>query len=156
MSTETIQVYFFLSQVTNAQLAYSMTHGPELNRKHRSNQSEPATAKKKLYESKYDNKNPFFCQFCGGKSCKHEDWKQCKRPAIKGLNSNWINADIIASQRLSERLIKEYDIVGQMKQYKIGTIVNLQEPGEHQHCGDGIIEKVGFSYDYEQLQKCNP
>ena len=32
-------------------------------------------------------------------------------------------------------------------------IVNLQEPGEHALCGDGIIAEVGFSYNPEHLQK---
>ena len=34
---------------------------------------------------------------------------------------------------------------------KIGMIVNLQEPGEHALCGDGIIAEVGFSYNPEHL-----
>lgn len=28
---------------------------------------------------------------------------------------------------------------------------NLQEPGEHPKCGDGIIPKTGFSYTPEDL-----
>lgn len=31
------------------------------------------------------------------------------------------------------------------------AVFNLQEPGEHPYCGDGIIEKVGFSYTPELL-----
>lgn len=143
-----------LSQAKKQDLTYSKTYGPQLTDKQKSIHSDTLNSKKMQVKSTYDNKNRFLCQFCGGKGCKHEDWTQCKRPAIKGLNSNWINNDIVASQRLSARLIKEYDIVAQMKELKLGTIINLQEPGEHQHCGDGVIEKVGFSYDYEELQKC--
>ena len=29
----------------------------------------------------------------------------------------------------------------------VGCIINLQEPGEHSLCGDGIDDKIGFSYD---------
>lgn len=32
-------------------------------------------------------------------------------------------------------------------------IVNLQEPGEHALCADGIIDKIGFSYDPEDFQR---
>ena len=29
----------------------------------------------------------------------------------------------------------------------MGAIFNLEEPGEHPSCGDGIDDKIGFSYD---------
>ena len=29
------------------------------------------------------------------------------------------------------------------------AIINLEEPGEHPYCGDGIIPRTGFSYDPE-------
>ena len=100
-----------------------------------------------------EKKNSFICNFCGGKGCNHEDWTRCKNPAIRGLHSNWINSDIIASQRLSNRLIKEFDIISQLKEKNVGAIINLQEMGEHPNCGDGIIEKVGFSYEDDLLHK---
>lgn len=31
-------------------------------------------------------------------------------------------------------------------------ILNLQEPGEHPHCGDKIHKKSGFSYYPEEFQ----
>lgn len=34
----------------------------------------------------------------------------------------------------------------------VGMVVNLQEPGEHSLCGDGIDDNVGFSYNPEQFQ----
>ena len=37
-------------------------------------------------------------------------------PAIKGLNSDFITPYVIASQRLSNRLIEEYDIMKQFKE----------------------------------------
>lgn len=94
------------------------------------------------------------CQFCGGKSCKHEDWTKCESPAIKGLHSNWINDKIIASQRLSDRLIDKYKIIDQFKEHNVKAIFNLQEPGEHPYWGDGLVSlKIGFSYTPEKLQK---
>ena len=75
-------------------------------------------------------------------------------PAIRGLNSNWINEKIIASQRLSDRLINEFDIIEQFKELNLKAVFNLQEPGEHPNWGDGIVDmKVGFSYTPENLQK---
>jgi protein tyrosine phosphatase domain-containing protein 1 len=49
-------------------------------------------------------------------------------------------------QRPSERLIKEYALYARFKELNIKTVLNLQEPGEHPYCGDGIIPTVGFSY----------
>jgi hypothetical protein len=45
----------------------------------------------------YVEKSRLLCTFCGGASCKHEDWTKIKNPAVKGLNSNFITEDIIAS-----------------------------------------------------------
>lgn len=59
----------------------------------------------------FEEKTKLHCRFCGGKTCKHEDWTKCVNPAIEGLHSNWINEHIIGSQRLSDRLIKEFDIL---------------------------------------------
>ena len=37
-----------------------------------------------------------------------------------------------------------------MKELKVGAIFNLQEPGEHALCGDGLVsDQIGFSYDPE-------
>lgn len=33
------------------------------------------------------------------------------------------------------------------------AVFNLEEPGEHPYCGDGIIPKTGFSYTPEDLMK---
>jgi putative component of toxin-antitoxin plasmid stabilization module len=105
-------------------------------------------------DSKFTKKAKLICMMCGGKSCAHEDWKTIKNPALQGLNSNWINNDIVASQRLSNRLIKEFDLMAQFKEKNIGAVINLQEPGEHANCGDGIQDmRIGFSYDYEILLK---
>lgn len=54
-------------------------------------------------------------------------------------------------QRLSERIIKEHDIIKQFRETGITTVLNLQEPGEHADCGDGIAGNSGFSYHPETL-----
>lgn len=101
----------------------------------------------------YDDKDTLICRFCGGESCKHEDYRTIKNPAIPGLNSNWINEDIVASQRPNARLLKEHNGIEFMKKVGIGIIVNLQEPGEHAKCGDGIDNKWGFSYSSEMFNQ---
>ena len=54
--------------------------------------------------------------FCGGASCKHENWIHHPNPAIRGLNSDQITNDVYASQRFSNRLIKEYKLINQFKE----------------------------------------
>ena len=105
----------------------------------------------KVVARKFSFTNPVICRFCGGATCKHEDWTRCENPAIEGLHSNWITASIIASQRLSSPLIKEHNIVRQFNELGVTAVFNLQEPGEHPHCGHGIDHKVGFSYNPEEL-----
>lgn len=57
---------------------------------------------------------------------------------------------LIASARLSNRKIKEFDLIKQMKDLKVTAIFNLEEPGEHPLCGDGLVsDAIGFSYDPE-------
>lgn len=115
--------------------------------------SSRATSPTRIRPEKFDNINKLICRFWGGKKWKNENWKLCKDPAIKGLNSNWITDKIIASQRLSDRLIEEFDIVQQFKDKNVAAIFNLQEPGEHPVCGDGLVnDNIGFSYTPEKLQ----
>ena len=92
-------------------------------------------------------KETFICTFCGGKNCKHENYKNHQNPAIIGLNSDQIDDNIYASQRPANSLIKEFNLISKFKELNIGLIVNLQLPGEHPYCGP--IEKLdesGFSY----------
>jgi protein tyrosine phosphatase domain-containing protein 1 len=102
------------------------------------------------------NWHSFQCHFCGGETCKHEDFtKTTGKIAIHGLHSNFVTDNIIASQRLSSRLIKQYNIYEQFKALKVYAVVNLQERGEHPHCGDGILDESGFSYLPEELMAQN-
>jgi len=88
-----------------------------------------------------------------GKSCKHENYKKCANPAIHGLHSEYVAGIMIGSQRLSDRLIKEFDMMKQFKDQGVKGVFNLEEPGEHPYCGDGIIPKTGFSYTPEILME---
>lgn len=101
----------------------------------------------------FDEKAIFLCQFCGGASCDQENYltNKIQPNAIEGLHSNWITPDILAMQRPSERLIKEFSFYAKFKENNICTVLNLQEPGEHPFCGDGIIGNVGFSYIPEKF-----
>jgi len=102
-----------------------------------------------------DEPNSFICRFCGGKSCKREDWtRQRGNGAIKGLHSNWVNGYILACQRPSERLIREFKLIEVFQKHDIRAIFNLQQSGEHPLCGDGINES-GFSYYPETFMRNN-
>ena len=96
-------------------------------------------------------KDKFACLFCGGKSCKHEDYHYNlnNNNAIKGLHSNFITENVIASQRPSEVLIKDYTLLSQFKSLNIGLIINLQREGEHPYCGPNAknLTQAGFAYN---------
>ena len=98
-------------------------------------------------KSLYDLKDTFRCLFCGGTKCPCEDYKYNSKTPIKGLNCDIIDNEIYASQRPSNTLIEEYNLIKKFHEYKIGMIVNLQRPGEHPYCGPNALEPLsGFSY----------
>ncbi|XP_046721250.1 protein tyrosine phosphatase domain-containing protein 1 isoform X2 [Silurus meridionalis] len=85
---------------------------------------------------------------CGGRDCRYEG-PVCWRPsqqAIKGLFSSWMTDDIIAMARPSTNLIKTYNIIDQLKRLNIKSIINMQLPGEHAHCGPELDPDSGFTY----------
>ena len=96
----------------------------------------------------YTLKDTFMCLFCGGKKCKHENYKNHPNPAINGLNCDQIDENIFASQRPSNILIEQFDLITQFKKKKIGMIVNVQRPGEHPYCGPngGLDIPSGYTY----------
>ena len=98
-----------------------------------------------------DLKDKVRCFFCGGQKCKYENYLENENfpNAIKGLNSNYITDDIIASQRPSDFLIRKYDLLNVFKEKQIGLIINLQREGEHPYCGPSSnhISPSGFSYN---------
>ncbi len=107
----------------------------------------PRTIKFKEKKSLYDLKDTFRCLFCGGTKCPCEDYKYNLKTPIKGLNCDIIDNEIYASQRPSNTLIEEYNLIKKFHQCKIGMIVNLQRPGEHPYCGPNALDPLsGYSY----------
>ena len=98
-------------------------------------------------KSLYELKDKFRCLFCGGTKCPYEDYKYNPKSSIKGLNCDLIDNEIYASQRPSNTLIEEYNLIKKFHQCKIGMIVNLQRPGEHPYCGPNALDPLsGYSY----------
>ncbi|XP_062246225.1 protein tyrosine phosphatase domain-containing protein 1 isoform X1 [Platichthys flesus] len=85
---------------------------------------------------------------CGGKDCRYEGpecWK-LNQQVIRGLFSSWVTDDIIAMARPSKHLIEKYNIIEQFQRLNIRSIVNMQFPGEHAHCGPPLDPASGFTY----------
>ena len=99
------------------------------------------------------------CTFCRGKYCNRcgpsAFLNQLPPGPIDGLHSNWVTGDVLACQRPSSRIIREFDLIDQFRRNRITAIVNLQEPGEHPFCGDGINKESGFSYRPEEFMNEN-
>ena len=108
--------------------------------------------KKKKTKIIYDLKDKLRCFFCNGTKCKHENYLNNKsNNAIKGLHSNFITENIIASQRPSEILITKYNLVQSFKDMNIGLIINLQREGEHPYCGPNAYHLTSSGYSYNPL-----
>lgn len=85
---------------------------------------------------------------CGGRDCRYEGpacWST-NQQAIKGIFSSWVTDDILAMARPSTYLMKRYSIIEQFKQLNIKSIINMQLPGEHAHCGPPLEPDSGFTY----------
>ncbi|KAJ8373766.1 hypothetical protein SKAU_G00043460 [Synaphobranchus kaupii] len=85
---------------------------------------------------------------CGGRDCRYEG-PACWRPnqqTIRGVFSTWMTDGIVAMARPSTDLIKRYSIIEQFQQLKIKSIINMQLPGEHAHCGPVLELDSGFTY----------
>ncbi|KAA0715171.1 Protein tyrosine phosphatase domain-containing protein 1 [Triplophysa tibetana] len=85
---------------------------------------------------------------CGGSDCRYEGpgcWSMSQQ-AIKGVFSSWVTDDIVAMARPSTYLIKRYSIIEQFKQMNIKSIINMQLPGEHAHCGPLLEPDSSFTY----------
>lgn len=85
---------------------------------------------------------------CGGKDCRYEGpecWK-LNQQVIRGIFSSWVTDDIVAMARPSSYLIEKYNIIDQFQRLNIRSIVNMQLPGEHAHCGPPLDPESGFTY----------
>ncbi|XP_048409696.1 protein tyrosine phosphatase domain-containing protein 1 isoform X2 [Stegostoma tigrinum] len=94
---------------------------------------------------------------CGGKECRYEgpgEWT-LQQQAIRGVFSAWVTDDILAMARPSTQLIKKFNIIKQFQGLNIKSVINLQVPGEHDHCGDPLELKSGFSYLPETFMENN-
>ncbi|XP_046561642.1 protein tyrosine phosphatase domain-containing protein 1-like isoform X2 [Haliotis rubra] len=92
--------------------------------------------------------------FCGGKKCKYCTYNQWskKQMDIDGIYSNWVTEKILAMARPTHMAIKEKKLLDAFENAGIKTVINLQMPGEHASCGEGL-DKSGFSYDPQQLME---
>uniref|UniRef100_A0A8C5H4E9 Protein tyrosine phosphatase domain-containing protein 1 n=1 Tax=Gouania willdenowi TaxID=441366 RepID=A0A8C5H4E9_GOUWI len=85
---------------------------------------------------------------CGGKDCRYEGpncWK-LNQQVIRGLFSSWVTDDIIAMTRPSNFLIQKCNIINQFQRLNVRSIINMQLPGEHAHCGPPLDPESGFTY----------
>ena len=94
------------------------------------------------------------CRFCGGATCKHEDYTRQPNyrtaAAVVGLNSSYITPNLIAMQRPSTQLIRTHSIAQQFQSLNVTALINCQQTGEHALCGGGIAAH-GFSYHPDDL-----
>uniref|UniRef100_UPI0037E947E7 protein tyrosine phosphatase domain-containing protein 1 n=1 Tax=Semicossyphus pulcher TaxID=241346 RepID=UPI0037E947E7 len=85
---------------------------------------------------------------CGGLDCRYEGpecWK-LNQQVIRGVFSSWVTDDIIAMARPSNHLIEKYNMIEQFQRLNIRSIINMQFPGEHAHCGPPLDPRSGFTY----------
>lgn len=116
-----------------------------------------STPKKRKSNNYFDLNHALLCQLLCRKKCSLEDFKTRKIPTpIEGLNCDKVNYFLYASQRLSNQLIKKYDLIKKLKESNVGLIVNCEEKGEHPFCStpytDGL-DPNGFGYSFIDLEK---
>ncbi|KAL3681132.1 hypothetical protein R1sor_024088 [Riccia sorocarpa] len=88
------------------------------------------------------------------RGCRRENYLQQRGyGALVGLHSNWIGHFILASARPSDRLLEEHHLLYQLHSQHIAAVINLQVPGEHGSCGDGVKLESGFSYTPQRLME---
>jgi len=91
---------------------------------------------------------------CGGPSgCRHEQQNFTKNgfsSIFNSISANWVLIDeLIAMARPSEPFLET--LLPEMRQAGVKSFVNVQELGEHGHCG--FILKSGFTYLPESIMK---
>jgi protein tyrosine phosphatase domain-containing protein 1 len=72
------------------------------------------------------------------------------RASRAGLHSSWVNESIVAMARPWESKLVG-GALQELQRLNFGMVLNLQEIGEHAHCGAGILASSGFSYNPETL-----
>ena len=96
-----------------------------------------------------------FCE--GGRRCRSEDPEFSPRqPSIvPGVLSSWVGDNVLAMSRPSERRNAQYGTLSALVAAGVTGVINLQEIGEHAHCGDGLAPGSAFSYHPESLMDVN-
>ncbi|QDZ21311.1 protein tyrosine phosphatase [Chloropicon primus] len=94
------------------------------------------------------------CFFEGGKACKKEDpYAQKGENAVRGIHSNWVGDAIVAAARPQQPIIEREESLKDLLSKNVRAVFNLQEIGEHAHCGSGVLKHTGFSYDPDYFMK---
>ena len=118
-----------------------------------------STINKTKSNENIDLRHTILCLDACTKRCTMKNYKKRKiSSSIEGLNYYKINDNLYASQRLSNQLIKEYDLINKLKSLNIGLLINCEEEGEHPCCGtpynDGL-DQNGFAYSTIELENNN-
>jgi hypothetical protein len=74
------------------------------------------------------------------------------RLQVTGLHSSWVTEQILAMAR-PWQVNLEAGAAAQLRDLNVGMVLNLQEMGEHAHCGPGNLSSTGFSYDPETIMQ---
>ncbi|KNC46819.1 uncharacterized protein AMSG_03250 [Thecamonas trahens ATCC 50062] len=72
---------------------------------------------------------------------------------MPGLPSAWVRPHLLAMARPSWRKIADHGLDVALADAGVCVVVNLQQPGEHAFCGDGLDphSSAGFAYDPDVL-----
>lgn len=115
------------------------------------------TNNKKISNDNFSLRHNLLCLSICAKKCNIEDHK-CRRipTPIEGLNCDKIDDFLFASQRLTNKVINQFDLINKLKELNVGLIVNCEEKGEHPFCGDPYydgLDESGFAYSTSILEK---
>lgn len=116
-----------------------------------------STKNKKISNDNFSLRHNLLCLSICNKKCKIEDYKSRRIPTpIEGLNCDKIDDYLFASQRLTNKVINQFNLITKLKELNVGLIVNCEEKGEHPFCGDPYydgLDESGFSYSTSILEK---
>lgn len=116
-----------------------------------------STTNKNILNNNFSLEHILLCQSICRKKCTLEDYtfRKIETPIV-GLNCDKIDDFLFASQRLTNKVINEFDLINKLKELNIGLIVNCEMKGEHPLCGDTYkdnLDNCGFAYSVPLLEK---
>lgn len=146
--------YYFVSYIDRKkQLNKDKNSSPKQEIKLRNR----STNNKKLANQYFSLNHVLLCRVLCKKVCSLENHLFRKIPTpIEGLNCDQIDEFLFASQRLTNKVINEFNLIKKFKELNIGLIVNCEMKGEHPLCGDSYndgLDISGFSYSTSLLEK---